>query len=534
MNYISVCSGIEAATVAWNKLGWNPLGFSEVDKFPSAVLQHHYPNVPNLGDMTNYKEWNINESVDLIIGGTPCQSFSISGLRKGLEDPRGNLALTYIGLLDHFKPKYFIWENVPGVLSSNKGEDFSSFIRAVQEIRYGFAYRVLDAQYFGVPQRRKRVFVVGCSSGDWRSAAEILFESESLSRDTEESRQKGKDSTKETRGSSTTDNRWPARISNTLDVAYHDKLGLEDQHINADCPKFVPTVYESHPNDSRVTDMGETCTTVTARWGTGGNNTPLVKVGDITEEVKVRKHKVDIDNLQQLLRTCKSNSKKTNKQIAEELSIPVTKVEHWFRTDSSFAIPSDDVWFDLKKCLDIKDDTFDDQIMEFEYKDGVFESSQRVYDSTGKAPTLTATNDKQLIHHKEPILGGQHPNAAVGDGVAPTLTNAMGSGGGHIPLVAPKSVIRRLTPVECERLQGFPCGYTEIPYNNRPHTPDGHRYKALGNSMAVPVIRWLGERINGIDARSKVRYVGSANASRQKFATTMGTNLGEKKNGTST
>ena len=411
MNYISVCSGIEAATVAWNKLGWNPLGFSEIDKFPSAVLQHHYPNVPNLGDMTNYKEWTINESVDLIIGGTPCQSFSISGLRKGLEDPRGNLALTYIGLLDHFKPKYFIWENVPGVLSSNKGEDFSSFIRAVQEIGYGFAYRTLDAQYFGVPQRRKRVFVVGCSAGDWRSATEILFESESLSRDTEESRQKGKDSTKETRGSSTTDNRWPARISNTLDARYGDKMGLEDQHINSDCPRFVPVsiqgnligrgeksgpngvgasedntmytltktdvhavVYESHPNDSRVTDMGDTCTTVTARWGTGGNNTPLVN----------------------------------------------------------------------------------------------------------------------------------------------------------------QSVIRRLTPIECERLQGFPCGYTEIPYNNRPHTPDGHRYKALGNSMAVPVIRWLGERINGIDARSKVRYVGSADASRQKFATTMGTNLGEKKYGTST
>ena len=376
MNYISVCSGIEAATVAWNKLGWNPLGFSEVDKFPSAVLQHHYPNVPNLGDMTNYKEWNINESVDLIIGGTPCQSFSISGLRKGLEDPRGNLALTYIGLLDHFKPKYFIWENVPGVLSSNKGEDFSSFIRAIQKIGYGFAYRTLDAQYFGVPQRRKRVFVVGCSSGDWRSAAEILFEPESLSRDTEESRQKGKDSTKETRGSSTTDNRWPARISNTLDVAYHDKLGLEDQHINADCPKFVPVsvVYENHGTDSRVKPLGEVCTTVTARWGTGGNNTPLVN----------------------------------------------------------------------------------------------------------------------------------------------------------------QSVIRRLTPVECERLQGFPCEYTGIPYNNRPHTPDGHRYKALGNSMAVPVIRWLGERINGINARSKVRYVGSADASRQKFATTMGTNLGEKKYGTST
>ena len=314
MNYISVCSGIEAATVAWKNLGWNPLGFSEVDKFPSAVLKYHYPNVPNLGDMTNYKEWNINEPVDLIIGGTPCQSFSISGLRKGLEDPRGNLALTYIGLLDHFKPKYFIWENVPGVLSSNKGKDFSSFIRAIQEIGYGFAYRTLDAQYFGVPQRRKRVFVVGCSSGDWRSAAKILFESESLSRDTEKSRQKRKDSTKETRGSFTTDNRWPARISNTLDVAYHDKLGLEDQHINANCPKFVPVSIQ-------------------------GN------------------------------------------------------------------------------------------------------------------------------------------------------------------LIGRNKFIRRLTPVECERLQGFPCGYTEIPYDNRPHTPDGHRYKALGNSMAVPVVKWIGERVNGINNR---------------------------------
>ena len=108
MNYISVCSGIEAATVAWNKLGWNPLGFSEIDKFPSAVLQHHYPNVPNLGDMTKYKEWNINESVDLIIGGTPCQSFSVAGLRGGLEDSRGNLTLTFVQILNHFKPKWFI------------------------------------------------------------------------------------------------------------------------------------------------------------------------------------------------------------------------------------------------------------------------------------------------------------------------------------------------------------------------------------------------------------------------------------------
>ena len=174
MNYLSVCSGIEAATVAWHGLGWNPVGFGEIEKFPSEVLAHHYPDVPNFGDMTKFKEWNINGTVGLLVGGTPCQSFSVAGLRKGLEDPRGNLALTYCGILDHFRPKWFVWENVPGVLSSGKGRDFGSFLGALVELGYGFSYRVLDAQYFGVAQRRRRVFVVG-HLGDWRPTAKVLF-----------------------------------------------------------------------------------------------------------------------------------------------------------------------------------------------------------------------------------------------------------------------------------------------------------------------------------------------------------------------
>ena len=175
MNYLSVCSGIEAATVAWHHMGWKPVGFSEIEKFPSQVLAHHYPNVPNLGDMTKYKEWELSEPIDILVGGTPCQSFSVAGLRKGLDDPRGNLALTYVGILDKFRPKWCIWENVPGVLSSGGGRDFGSFLGALGEVGYGWAYRVLDAQYFGVPQRRRRVFVVGCL-GDWRAAAEVLFD----------------------------------------------------------------------------------------------------------------------------------------------------------------------------------------------------------------------------------------------------------------------------------------------------------------------------------------------------------------------
>ena len=181
MKYLSVCSGVEAATVAWHDLGFEPVAFSEIEKFPSEVLNYHYPNVPNLGDMTKYKEWNLNDSIDLLVGGTPCQSFSVAGLRKGLEDPRGNLMLTYVGILDKFRPQWCVWENVPGVLSSNGGRDFGSFLGALVELGYGFSYRVLDAQHFGVPQRRRRVFVVGCL-GNWISPAKVLFEPESLRR----------------------------------------------------------------------------------------------------------------------------------------------------------------------------------------------------------------------------------------------------------------------------------------------------------------------------------------------------------------
>jgi DNA-cytosine methyltransferase len=190
VRYLSVCSGIEAATVAWHPLGFEPVAFSEIEKFPSQVLHHHYPHVPNLGDMTNYKEWNIEQSINILVGGTPCQSFSVAGLRKGLDDPRGNLALVYLGLAEKFKPKWVVWENVPGVLSSNGGRDFGSFLGALVELGYSFAYRVLDAQFFGVAQRRRRVFVVGCL-GDWRPATAVLFDRESLSGNPSPSREKG-------------------------------------------------------------------------------------------------------------------------------------------------------------------------------------------------------------------------------------------------------------------------------------------------------------------------------------------------------
>jgi DNA (cytosine-5)-methyltransferase 1 len=179
LRYLSVCSGIEAATVAWHPLGFQPVAFSEIDPFPCAVLAHHYPTVPNWGDMTGFKDWP-DANVDLFVGGTPCQSFSVAGLRAGLADPRGSLMLTYLAIAGRYRPRWLVWENVPGVLSSDDGRAFGSLLGGLAELGYGFAYRILDAQYFGLAQRRRRVFVVG-HLGDWRRAAAVLFERESLS-----------------------------------------------------------------------------------------------------------------------------------------------------------------------------------------------------------------------------------------------------------------------------------------------------------------------------------------------------------------
>ena len=174
MRYGSVCSGVEAASLAWTDLGWQAQFLSEIDPFCCRLLKHHFPSVPNFGDLTKFKDWPDVE-IDLLVGGTPCQAFSVAGLRQGLADPRGNLALVFLGVLDKYRPRWVVWENVPGVLSSSGGRDFGAFLGALGELGYGFCYRVLDAQHFGVPQRRRRVFVVGYL-GDWRRAAAVLLE----------------------------------------------------------------------------------------------------------------------------------------------------------------------------------------------------------------------------------------------------------------------------------------------------------------------------------------------------------------------
>ena len=180
MRYLSVCSGIEAASVAWGPLGWECAGVSEIEAFPAAVLAHRFPGVRNFGDFTTIKRRDLDGPIDLLVGGTPCQSFSVAGLRGGLADDRGNLALEFLRLARRTRARWLVWENVSGVLSSGGGRDFGAILGGLAELGYGWAYRILDAQYFGVPQRRRRVFVVG-HLGDWRRAAAVLFERHCLS-----------------------------------------------------------------------------------------------------------------------------------------------------------------------------------------------------------------------------------------------------------------------------------------------------------------------------------------------------------------
>ncbi len=406
MRYLSVCSGIEAATVAWHDLGWKPVGYSEIEPFPSAVLAHHYPNVPNFGDMTKYKEWNINETVDLIVGGTPCQSFSVAGLRKGMDDPRGNLALVYCGMLDHFRPKWFVWENVPGVLSSSGGRDFGSFLGAVAELGYGFAYRVLDAQFCGVAQRRRRIFVVGYL-GDWRPPAAVLFERRSLRRDTAPSAPQGKKPSAYFESSLA--QYREGDIGGTLKASGGVLSGGSETFL-------VQKVYENHPADSRVKDMGDICTTVTSRWGTGGGNVPFVQSIGFTQ--------------------C---------DAARDVGADVSPT---LRSGGNGGYPNHAVAYSIRE--DASANTFSATPLEV-------------------TPALQALRPSVQSHHAQTFI-------------AETIMK-----------------VRRLTPIECERLQGFPDNYTDIPWRKKDTSPDGPRYKALGNSMAVPCMQWIGDGIDLVD-----------------------------------
>ena len=375
MKFLSLFSGIEAASVAWKDLGWQCVGVSEIEPFPCAVLKKHYPNVPNLGDITKITKEMLNElgPIDIVVGGSPCQSYSVAGNKKGLDDPRGQLMFDYIRVVRDTKPKWFIWENVPGVLSSNNGKDFGSLLWEMEKLGYDLAWRVLDSKDFGVPQKRRRVFLVG-HLGKGASPRKVLFESEGSSRHIEKSHQSREDNSTEIEdGVGTSSFRKSKRARNHDDY----ETWVEEEQTNTlnvfDSSDVRTTqcivesqYYEHHPNDSRTKGPLDLANTVSARYGTGGGNTPVV----------------------------------------------------------------------VETVLD-------------------------------KARTLCARDGKDGGPGEEGMYAIERSN---------------------------KLRVRRLTPLECERLMGFPDGYTEIEWKGKSleNCPVSHRYKCLGNSMVTNVIKWLG------------------------------------------
>ena len=450
LKYGSVCSGVEAATVAWHDLGWKPQWFSEVDKFPSAVLEHHYPDVPNYGDMTKFKEWPKNESIDLLVGGTPCQSFSVAGLRSGLKDPRGNLMLTYLAMADRFKPKWLVWENVPGVLSSNRGRDFSTFLTAMGKIGYGFAYRVLDAQYFGVPQRRRRVFVVGCL-GDWRSAASVLFEPESLSGHPAPSREKRQRVAPTVSTGAPFSRTGNSRVEADALVTYAlpgNWIGRKPENGGNQVEPFV----ELSPCQT-ATDVHAVSYTSSSFGGYHeGVGTVRASGGDLGGG-------------------------------SETLAVTPKSGSHW---DGDFPHPT------LTQSA--------------KGSGGIGASNQEVFGGRGAglvAKCLTTRTGQAYDAGTETLVPTKATGETTLSDVTMSLTASYGAGGADLatkPMIC-TSAVRRLTPRECERLQGFKDDYTQISWRGKEpeDCPNGHRYKAMGNSMAVPVMRWIGERIQMVE-----------------------------------
>ncbi|PXB36634.1 phage N-6-adenine-methyltransferase [Enterobacter hormaechei] len=413
MKYGSVCSGIEAASKAWEPLGWKPAWFSEIEPFPSAILAHHWPEITNLGDMTQIADavrtGNV-EAPDVLVGGTPCQAFSIAGLREGLSDDRGQLTLSYVELANAIDAKrrergepeaIIVWENVPGVLSS-KDNAFGCFLAGLagesSELQPAggkwthagcvsgpervIAWRVLDAQFFGVAQRRRRVFVVASARKGFDPAA-VLFELDSVRRDSAPRRE--------------TQKAVAALTARGVGTCGADDNQAQAGHLIA----------FGGGNTAGHIDVATACTAHGIRL-------------DFDTETFAVHGTQDPDTNRELAHTLGRNNGQENAIVTEPFTLAIRG-----RSEGS--------------TIEVRND--------------------------GTANALLTPN------------GGR---AGMGVG-------AIGWG----------MQVRRLTPIECERLQGFPDNHTLIGWRGKDATecPDGPRYKAIGNSMAVPVMRWIGERI---------------------------------------
>jgi DNA (cytosine-5)-methyltransferase 1 len=546
--FATVCSGIGAPEVACAGLGWECVFSSEIEPFPNAVRAHHFPAVPNYGDMLKFKDWPLHNEknteasgrtgVDVLFAGTPCQSFSVAGLRAGLADPRGNLTLTFLGIVERYAPRWVLWENVPGILSDKSGA-FGSFINGLRELGYGVAYAILDAQYFGVAQRRRRVFVVGHSGGLWQRAAAVLFDRESMCWNPAPGRE--------------------ARESLTHSLA--PSIGASGRGFE-------------RAGETRGQDpvIAEVCATITKNYAphpgrTAGNNGGVAEGQVIAFAQNTRDEVREIGNkisgaiqaqpgMKQQTYIAQTLNVNRSSNSVEKNYVPVgidggevgfalrsnpshsgdkgdggvntTLVAATFRSGSNSkeahgaraGDKDENIVAEVSPTLRVQQRnnsnpvTEADMLVAHSLKADGFDASE---DGTGRGTPIVA----QPAHGKskaEKIFRFQRTDRFVEDSIASTLAARDFKDARDL---VTEMAVRRLTPRECERLQGFPDDFTLIPVKevrrerlNSPRaarnyvdlggkvfqlSADGPRYKALGNSMAVPVIRWICSRMDLVD-----------------------------------
>jgi DNA (cytosine-5)-methyltransferase 1 len=613
MRYLSVCSGIEACSVAWHPLGWTPAGFSEIEAFPRAVLQEQFGAIPVewdhryspqsnvlplFGDFTKIEEHHVGP-IDLLVGGTPCQSFSVAGKRLGLDDPRGNLTLEFLALAGRLRPRWLCWENVPGVLSDDGGRTMGTFLGIVGKLGYRGCYRVLDAQFVrvdgfsrAVPQRRRRVFFVG-HLGDDARAVPVLFERESLLGHPAPRREAGQGIaptiSARTKGGGGLGTDFDldgglihtAEVAPTLNAAFGDKLGLEDQHINgggycslppvsmclnagamgrqdAESETLIPTTgavfdvahtlkadgfdasedgtgrgtpivpvqtpYSIMPINSgkdykaRETDVAQP---IMAGGPVGGNqggdfivspvayqtsgNSGAWETGDITGALDTgtdqnshiiafssKDHGADAGDIAPTLRSMGHDGSHANGggQVAIAIQAGATR-ENPSSGPDGVGVQEGHA-YTLEARAEVQAVAFD---MRGREGGAQFEGPHQT------ANIRAASGGSSKSYVAGPVAFAQNTRDEVrlfnGDG---SIAGALAAEPGmkQQTYVASNWAVRRLTPRECERLQGFPDDWTAVTHRGKP-AADGPRYKAIGNSMAVNVMRWIGTRIDWVE-----------------------------------
>jgi len=491
LRFGSVCSGIEAASVAWHPLGWKAAWLSEIEPFPCAVLKHHYPDVPNYGDMTLLPAKILAgevEAPDLFCGGTPCQAFSVAGLRNSLDDARGNLSLTFCEIANAIdnrrsvrgeSPSIVFWENVPGVLNTKDnafgcflgalaGEDEALIAPGGRWTNAGFidgtqravAWRVLDAQYFGVAQRRRRVFVVASAREDF-DPAEILFEFEGVRRDTAPSREARK-------------------VTPTISSS---GTGVSRVGFNCEDEWFIETPAIDSYTPSSIGGYREGVGTLRANGGDiGGGSENLVATA------------IDQQTVGALCADSHPGAYSGQDAYTGRLipqAIPLNTMTMQGR-------PSDEG----RMGSGIGEPGDPCPTLTKAHSHAVAQPTYGIPGNwIGRKPE-NGGNAVEPMHDVAPCLTKADQHAvAFGVGEQPDLSHCLRAGASKADkhesttYAVQAMAVRRLTPTECERLQGFPDGYTNIPWRKAAESPDGPRYKALGNSWAVPVVRWIGERI---------------------------------------